>query len=206
MARVKNGFLGNAAGKVGNVVFSKHKSTETVRSYQPVVSNPKTTGQQIQRSLFAQVMQVLKNIPSEYLSIPGIKINSKLSAQNSLSSFNLKAYTSDDPFGFSQMQFIKQPDFLNQISDQTYDPLFDLLHITPLISNAPSNPFISVNLSLCGFLNYSSDIIPGNGACLLPDGQFYCFIADISSQSDFRYINSFGGGFMWCFFDDKIDY
>jgi hypothetical protein len=42
MARLKNGFLGNASGKLGNVVFAKWRDLFTVRSYQPDISDAKT--------------------------------------------------------------------------------------------------------------------------------------------------------------------
>ena len=49
MARVLNGFLGDAIGKLGNVVFRKWNSLITVAQYQPDIKNPNTPKQQIQR-------------------------------------------------------------------------------------------------------------------------------------------------------------
>jgi hypothetical protein len=197
MARVKNGFLGNAAGKVGNVVFSKHKSTETVRSYQPIISNPKTAGQQIQRSLFSQVMQVLKNIPSEYTLIPGANINTKLSAINALSGFNIKNFKGALPFTFQSMCFIKDPYFFISISSQTYDPLFDSLHIT--ISQNQSNAafFNPLYFNLCGKLQGSDNVVPGlSNLCYMPDG-FYCIIPTSETGVSTVYYNTFEFGFFW---------
>ena len=49
MATVKNGFLGDAIGKIGNVIFRKWNSLITVSKYQPLVKNPNTLAQQLQR-------------------------------------------------------------------------------------------------------------------------------------------------------------
>ena len=42
MAKVMNGFLGDAIGKLGNVVFRKWNSMITASQYQPNVKNPNT--------------------------------------------------------------------------------------------------------------------------------------------------------------------
>jgi hypothetical protein len=60
MARIKNGFLGNASGKLGNVVFAKWRDVETARSYQPQIHDAKTAAQLQQRSYMNSVIQVLK--------------------------------------------------------------------------------------------------------------------------------------------------
>jgi len=49
MALIVNGFLGDAIGKLGNVVFRKWNSLITASKYQPLVTNPNTALQQLQR-------------------------------------------------------------------------------------------------------------------------------------------------------------
>lgn len=49
MGKAPNG-LGKFSGKVGGVVFAISNGEQIVRAYQPVVSNPKSTGQLLQRS------------------------------------------------------------------------------------------------------------------------------------------------------------
>ena len=44
------GLVGAASGKIGNIVYSVMNGIQTARVYQPVVSNPKTTGQSSQRA------------------------------------------------------------------------------------------------------------------------------------------------------------
>ena len=60
MALLKNGFMGDAIGKLGNVVFRKWNALITVSKYQPNVSNPNTQGQQIQRLKIKNLSLVLR--------------------------------------------------------------------------------------------------------------------------------------------------
>jgi hypothetical protein len=60
MARVYNGFLGDAIGKLGNVVFRKWNSMITASQYQPNVYNPKTDAQQAQRTKIKTLATILK--------------------------------------------------------------------------------------------------------------------------------------------------
>ncbi len=49
MAKVV-GLVGAASGKIGNLVYAVTNGIQTARVYQPVVSNPKSTGQSLQRA------------------------------------------------------------------------------------------------------------------------------------------------------------
>jgi len=60
MARVYNGFLGDAIGKLGNVIFRKWNSMITASQYQPDVYNPKTEAQKIQRAKIKNLATTLK--------------------------------------------------------------------------------------------------------------------------------------------------
>lgn len=44
------GLIGSASGKIGNLVYAVTNGIQTARVYQPVVSNPKSTGQSLQRA------------------------------------------------------------------------------------------------------------------------------------------------------------
>lgn len=49
MAKVV-GLVGAASGKIGNLVYAVTNGIQTARVYQPVISNPKTAGQNLQRA------------------------------------------------------------------------------------------------------------------------------------------------------------
>lgn len=62
------GFIGTISGKVGTVVYSKgEKGISYGRSYQPVVSNPKTIGQTDQRAKMNLVGRMSQVTPFEAL-------------------------------------------------------------------------------------------------------------------------------------------
>ena len=63
MARIY-GLNGALRGKQGNNVFSIQNGTQVVKAYQPVVSNPKSFLQQIQRSKFALAGKISSLVPS----------------------------------------------------------------------------------------------------------------------------------------------
>lgn len=53
-------FFGNASGKLGQVVLSTVKGQQIARAWQPKVSNPKTSQQQLQRAKFANAVKFFK--------------------------------------------------------------------------------------------------------------------------------------------------
>ena len=66
MARIY-GLNGALRGKQGNNVFSIQNGTQIVKAYQPVVSNPRSFLQQIQRSKFALAGKISSITPPEAL-------------------------------------------------------------------------------------------------------------------------------------------
>lgn len=62
------GFIGTISGKSGNVVFAKGANGATVmRPYQPVVYNPKSSAQSLQRSKMCLAAALSKVCPSDML-------------------------------------------------------------------------------------------------------------------------------------------
>jgi hypothetical protein len=79
MAKILNGFLGDAINKLGNVVLLRSKNGAIVRSYQPKVFNPKTPGQQSARNNLKLTTQFLSLINTTFIKflygISGINKN-----------------------------------------------------------------------------------------------------------------------------------
>jgi len=79
MAKILNGFLGDAINKLGNVVLLRSKNGAIVRSYQPKVFNPKTPGQQSNRNKLKNLSQFLSLINPTFIKflygISGINKN-----------------------------------------------------------------------------------------------------------------------------------
>lgn len=62
MAKTPNG-LGQYSGKVGGVVYAVQNGQQVVRSYQPIVSNPKTLAQRKQRAKANLVGRISQIVP-----------------------------------------------------------------------------------------------------------------------------------------------
>ncbi|MCL2413318.1 MAG: DUF6266 family protein [Bacteroidales bacterium] len=62
MGRIKKGILGGISGKVGTVVGANWKTTSYIRSLPQNVKNPRTLGQRRQRSKFALVVALLRQL------------------------------------------------------------------------------------------------------------------------------------------------
>lgn len=66
MAKSPNG-VGQFSGKMGGLVFAVRSGQQIVRSYQPIVSNPKSVAQRLQRAKANLVGQVSKIVPYQVL-------------------------------------------------------------------------------------------------------------------------------------------
>ena len=62
MGKNYQGVHGNWTGKVGNVVGAMKDGRTILRIYQPIVANPNTAGQQLQRSKLSLVAEYLRNL------------------------------------------------------------------------------------------------------------------------------------------------
>ncbi len=90
MAKFNKGILGGFSGRIGNVVGSNIFGIDVMRSYQPNVANPRTTGQVSQRTKFSLVVQFLRQF-NHVLSI-GFKLRAvNMSAFNAAVATNLSA-------------------------------------------------------------------------------------------------------------------
>lgn len=69
MATILNGFLGDAIGKLGNVVFRKWNSLITASKYQPMVSNPNSAAQQMQRTKIKNLSLALQPLKGNIISL-----------------------------------------------------------------------------------------------------------------------------------------
>lgn len=67
MGKINQGILGGVSGKVGSVVGASWKGIPTVRVHQPIVSNPKTADQTIQRDGFKFITGVASSILSNVI-------------------------------------------------------------------------------------------------------------------------------------------
>jgi len=69
MARVLNGFMNDASGKLGSVVLSRSKALSIAKKYQPKVFNPKTANQQKNRLKFKELSTFASLLNNTFIPI-----------------------------------------------------------------------------------------------------------------------------------------
>ena len=70
------GLIGSVSGKIGTVVFAVLNGIQTSRAYQPKVSNPKSTGQSMQRARGNLAGRISSFVPKS--AIMGLGVNARL--------------------------------------------------------------------------------------------------------------------------------
>lgn len=70
------GLVGAASGKIGNVVYAVTNGIQTARVYQPIVSNPKSIGQSMQRARGNLAGRISGFVPRT--AIMGLGVNARL--------------------------------------------------------------------------------------------------------------------------------
>lgn len=93
MARVSNPLIGRSKNKVGNVVFSTWKGINVLKEKPASVANPRTDGQVRQRSAFATLVAIARQIlPALQVSFRQMAV--QMSAYNAFVKANLtEAFT-----------------------------------------------------------------------------------------------------------------
>jgi hypothetical protein len=179
-------------------VFSKHKSTEVVRSYQPLVTNPKTPGQQQTRAQFSAIIEFLKNFPSPILSDGLLNSSSKKSTFNQLLKLNFKTFLPSDPNPLQSFNFVANPDFTINVNSCTYDPLFDLFSCVYSQQDTNKFPFSSNLISVLSYNNFSNSLnSPLYRGWAGLNGVFTCMIEDRINKMDMFYDNYFSNGYLY---------
>src|SRR3989339_1265919 len=183
MARLNNGFLGNASGKIGNVVFAKWRDIYTARQYQPDVHDANSPAQKKQRSRMVALLQFLKPLNKNFIKM----FNTSLAKGSTPWAVAIKANMSGvSPEGCFPLQNLRlgNPTIPPlDLSEIVYNPFIDCLSFKygPLPHPNPQNPFPLMAVSVLG--KYASE----NGVhefdirhpkCFFPYGRFWCSYYD----------------------------
>ena len=89
MAKITKKVLGNPNNKVGDIVFSKFRNMTTARAYQPIVANPRTSAQRVQRTHLLAMSKLAKVFSSAlYIGFKEAVNGTKWSPRNRFSKVN----------------------------------------------------------------------------------------------------------------------
>jgi len=129
MATVKNGFLGNAAGKLGNVVFKKYKRLQVASKYQPYVQDRKSTEQLTQRRKMSVITEFLKDFDKGFFDVFYYYTKSVKSGFSQAIRDNINIVDDLGNIDITKLSFgnpsIKAP----ILYEQTYDPFIDQIKV-----------------------------------------------------------------------------
>lgn len=200
MALLKQGFLGDACGKLGNVVFSRWRDLQTVRQYQPDVDDANTEAQQKQRSRMLSLLQFLKPINKTFIRFFNSSLAKATTPWAKAIKDNMPAVCSDgcvNPNLFS-LGNPRYPAF--EISKATYNPIIDLCSVEykPNDLTGCNDPYPYIATSGLGKYKSVSGLPEFNTSYLsshLPSGYFYSRFTDQVNENEFN--NYWEGIWLW---------
>ena len=190
MARINNGFLGNASGKLGNVVFAKWRSLYVARQYQPKIQDANSPNQQKQRTRMLAVLDFLKPINNTFIKF----FNSPFSKNSTPWAKAIKANMSlISPEGIFLLQNLQLgvPKFPAPIiTEAKYNPFIDQVNFkyTHSVNSSSSEEFIYIGSSVLGTYligDTQNNFDVRHLLCSLPNGQFWSLISNTVNGSPF---------------------
>ncbi len=208
MARIKQGFLGNASGKLGNIVFSRWRNLETARQYQPDIQDANSPEQQKQRSRMVNLLQFLKPLNKTFIKFFNSSISKGSTPWAVAIKDNMKYVSSDSYFTLQNLKLgaPNYPPFT--LVESIYNPFIDQIQVSykGLSNYTPNEPFPYIGCSALG--KYSNENNVHNfdvrhQLCFLPMGTFFSsFFDDFKEQGFYNWWNY---GMLWFIYYDRND-
>jgi hypothetical protein len=208
MARINNGFLGNASGKIGNVVFAKWRDINTARQYQPDVQDANTPAQKRQRSRMVALLQFLKPLNKNFIKLYNAHLAKGSTPWAVAIKANMPGVSPEGCFPLENLR-LGEPNLPPcTIVETIYNPFIDQTSFKygPVPRPTNPNPFPLVAASVLG--KYPSDsgmheFDVRHPKCFLPPGHFFCSI--YTETQEWAFDNWWGGGMFWMMFYDTYD-
>ncbi|HBX51348.1 MAG: hypothetical protein A2275_18385 [Bacteroidetes bacterium RIFOXYA12_FULL_35_11] len=208
MARINQGFLGNASGKLGNVVFAKWRDLQTAHQYQPDIHDANSPAQKKQRSRMVTLLQFLKPLNKNFIKF----FNSSIAKGSTPWAVAIKQNMSGVPesgcFPLNNLRLGKPnlPSF--EIIEATYNPFIDLTTVryVPNLPVSSQNPFPYLCCAVLGQYKTTDGSIKFDIRHLLsenPVGIFLC--SYYSGGHEHAFENIWSHGRMWFIYYDTFD-
>jgi hypothetical protein len=183
MARLSNGFLGNASGKIGNVVFSKWHNLFTARQYQPNIQDANSTEQQKQRIRMMALLEFLKPINQTFVKFFNTPFSKNSTPWAKAIKDNISVVTPEGSVLLENLQ-LGVPRFQAPIiTEPIYNPFIDQVkfNYTHFGSSSFSDEFIYLATSVLGKYETADgqhEFDVRHLMCSLPNGKFWSSIYD----------------------------
>ena len=184
MAIVTNGFLGDAIGKLGNVIFRRWNSLITVSQYQPHISNPNTPKQQAQRTKIKYLSLALQ--PFKDSLIP-LNFKNRKGLSTSWAEAIRANYHLIDNLGnlaFKDMILSGGTLMPPSIIEAAYDPFINLFSVNYSLINEDSLDMHNVRFSGTGKMKLNNAFNTAN-ICKLPVENIFTTYVDELALPDY---------------------
>ena len=178
MGKFVNGVLGTCTGKVGGVVGRTWKGINTVASYQPNVSNPRTNAQVGQRTKMTGLTQLASQLNTGFIKPLWDRDAKKMSGFNAFIQANMSAITAAGVLDFTALAMAKGKITATPITDVIKYPERLSVQFNPAVLDAYGLPsdkaFIAVINSDGVVEKISSGVVSresGNVSIVLDDNE-----------------------------------
>lgn len=208
MARVNNGFLGDAIGKLGNVVFRKWKTMITASKYQPDIQDANTPAQKKQRSKMVALLEFLKPINKSFIRLYNAPYTKESTPWAKAIKDNMCNVTPEGGFNFKALKLGEPRYPAPEIKNPTYNPFTDQVHFkynpSGILPHSESLPY-HVTSVLGKYANpegqHEFDV--RHLVCELPDDEFWCSTYD--GYEETVYTNFWHHGLLWFIYYDTYN-
>jgi len=201
MARIMNGFLGDAIGKLGNVVFRKWNSMITASKYQPLVRNPNTMAQQAQRIRIKSLALALKPFKDSIIPLNFKNNNGQSTSWAEAIKANYPLVDESGKIIFQNMILSGGSMLPPVIVRVDYNPFIDMFYIEFNLVNLPEMDINRIRLTAVGRKMLDNSFNTAN-ICKLPfKNKFSSYINELALPDwplNFDFNNAWSEGTLFC--------
>lgn len=200
MAKLTNGFLGNASGKLGNVVFSKWKRINTARTYVGKISDANTPAQKRQRLKMSALQNFLSPLNDSFIKFFNSNYVDKSTPWAKAIKDNMQMVDDLGNINTDLLKLGKEKYRNVNITESSYDPFIDRLTLKyddpnalKFKSNYPliANSMLGISKAFNGTYSFNTD----NMLSFMSGDIFYCRFEGPDRTYNFR--NYFSRGNFW---------
>ncbi|MFH0865777.1 MAG: DUF6266 family protein [Bacteroidota bacterium] len=208
MARVNNGFLGDAIGKLGNVVFRKWKTMITASKYQPDIQDANSPAQQKQRSKMVALLEFLKPINKSFIRFYNAPYTKESTPWAKAIHDNMSGVTPELSFDIRNLKLGEPRHPAPEIIRPIYNPFIDQVHFkynpSGILPHSESLPY-HVTSVLGKYANPEAqhEFDVRHLVCALPDDEFWCSTYD--GYEEIVYTNFWHHGMLWFIYYDTYN-
>ena len=200
MAKLTNGFLGNASGKLGNVVFSKWKRINTARTYVGKISDANSPAQKRQRLKMSALQTFLSPLNDSFIKAFNSKHVVNSTAWAKAIKDNMPMVDDLGNINIDLLKLGKEKYKKVNITESSYDPFIDRLTIkyndpNSLISKSEYSLVACSMLGVSKSFNDEYSFNTDNLLRFMSGDIFYCRFEGPGRTYSFR--NYFRRGNFW---------